>query len=514
MTTITFQDGKPIVRDGKFGIGQSCCCRGECLGPTEWRIVDSGGGVWFTGDIDTVSQPNGMGGFETRWRLRDFPAGCADDYAPEPPWSTPRRLFYAATQATLKLEALGCGQEDWFILHDPTPVTFGQCERISMHCVFPKQSFEDLPESCGCLFDTVGGEIRRTDPNDPSSPCVRCVINEFAPHERGNGLSHLTTDRAVTFTGAVDQEGSNLANWQDANGNSPAAALPNENSDIVIAANLTSWANSSALTVKSITINGCVFAASIKATNLTATDASLEWSSPHYSGPPCVDPPDPAVRNVIDLSGTATLTRSVNSATILAAGGMTFLDHSENTVTGATGDGPEGRLYSPTFNFVNSLNRGYMAGLGGSSANCTFLRTASARSNFTVGNRGTIIGSCSFSTTVSAGQIVDYMIGNYGTITGDCAFNAGTQNLYGTITGDCSFTSAENGGGTITGDCRFDNGRSINSTITGDATFATNSVFVSGDVTGTATLDATSCVVAGGAATAGTFVPDPPPECP
>ena len=31
MTLITFQDGKPVLRDGKVGVESSCCCNGDCL---------------------------------------------------------------------------------------------------------------------------------------------------------------------------------------------------------------------------------------------------------------------------------------------------------------------------------------------------------------------------------------------------------------------------------------------------------------------------------------------------
>ena len=31
MTLITFQDGKPVLRDGKVGVEQGCCCNGDCL---------------------------------------------------------------------------------------------------------------------------------------------------------------------------------------------------------------------------------------------------------------------------------------------------------------------------------------------------------------------------------------------------------------------------------------------------------------------------------------------------
>lgn len=56
MTKITFKDGKPVIRDGKIGSGQGCCCAEEaCCGqlnlndllygdePYSWPNVDPGG---------------------------------------------------------------------------------------------------------------------------------------------------------------------------------------------------------------------------------------------------------------------------------------------------------------------------------------------------------------------------------------------------------------------------------------------------------------------------------------
>ena len=38
MTLITFQDGKPVLRDGKVGVGEACCCGGchRCIRDGEW----------------------------------------------------------------------------------------------------------------------------------------------------------------------------------------------------------------------------------------------------------------------------------------------------------------------------------------------------------------------------------------------------------------------------------------------------------------------------------------------
>jgi hypothetical protein len=79
-----------------------------------------------------------------------------------------------------------------------------------------------------------------------------------------------------------------------------------------------------------------------------------------------------------------------------------------------------------------------------------------------------------------------------------------------TVTGMATFSEGGQNDGTITGNATF-NDLGVNAgTITGNATF-NNSSFNAGTVIGNATFTGSACNLEGG--TAGTFVPDPPPEC-
>ena len=55
MTPITFQDGKPVMRDGKVGTEQECCCGGcdpNCLTlSSEAHLWTSGGACQSSGDL-------------------------------------------------------------------------------------------------------------------------------------------------------------------------------------------------------------------------------------------------------------------------------------------------------------------------------------------------------------------------------------------------------------------------------------------------------------------------------
>ena len=60
---------------------------------------------------------------------------------------------------------------------------------------------------------------------------------------------------AYVFTGAVDGEWTNLNNWEDANGNSPASALPDSSSTVIITGLVDTIPDSITAEVDTLTIN-------------------------------------------------------------------------------------------------------------------------------------------------------------------------------------------------------------------------------------------------------------------
>ncbi len=85
MTLITFQDGKPVLRDGKVGTEQACCCsKCEC-GPINCTVTFSVDGVEYTWNVTGPGNetfyvlPDGYLCFETvegSGRLTEI-QGCA-----------------------------------------------------------------------------------------------------------------------------------------------------------------------------------------------------------------------------------------------------------------------------------------------------------------------------------------------------------------------------------------------------------------------------------------------------
>jgi len=299
-------------------------------------------------------------------------------------------------------------------------------------------------------------------------------------------LGYLGHGEAGRFTGAVDNEGSNLWNWEDANGDSPAGSWPS--GDITIAGELRSWRGPTvsgsaanyhpdlaSLSFPSVTLEpGAVLAISLTTETLTADDAKIEELMLDGGGGPkaCANGGQYEVRIVV--TGAATF---INGAENLAKGEdgtaewLVFPD----ATAGVTGD----CVFES-----GSKNTGTIRG------NCTFSDDAS--------NDGKVAGDCTFADTAE----------NSGSIWGNCTFSGDAVNN-GTITGDATFSGNATNAGTVTGNCTFSGSATNTGTVDGDATFS-GTASMAGDVTGTATFTGSSCYTSG---TAGAFVPDPPPAC-
>jgi len=454
--------------------------------PTEWRLVGTGGLVWFAGDVIANPLYTGAGeqlctdpcnpGFpgppaQPRWLLEHFPfAGSGYNDCPYAPAGWPR------TEGDwLYLEVLGCDGVNWNRVHDwcechpgfETEVYFIISDATDP-CVLSQSFWSYLgatlgngtsdgniyqsPPGCACLRDPANGEpITRT--SGASTCCPQC--NQYLGATGcSTGLEYLFHGEAVRFTGAVDNEGSNLWNWEDANGDSPAGSWPS--GDITIAGELRSWRGPTvsgsaanyhpdlaSLSFPSVTLEpGAVLAISLTTETLTADDAKIEELMLDGGGGPkaCANGGQYEVR-------------------IVVTGAATFINGAENLAKGE--DGTAEWLVFPDAT----------AGITG---DCVFESGSK--------NTGTIRGNCTFSDDAS----------NDGKVEGDCTFT-GTAANTGSIWGTCTFS-----------------GYSVNTgTVEGDATF-TGNARNEGTVTGTATFTDDACNDGG---TAGTFVPDPPPAC-
>ena len=343
--------------------------------PTEWRIV-SDGVVWFAGDI-VLNPAYTVGSL------------CSDPW--DPVWETPRLVMVNYPMSTsgsssagclarwpsgwpapfgsarsFDVEVLGCDGANWQTVHrQGTDGDNELCVNNGLDNLWPDgldcSSWNTLwsyaglqiddtspvksPPGCSCMVDPATGQ-RVTLPSATSTDCCR-QCNAALTSTCGSGLEYLGHGMGVRFTGAVDEEGTNLWNWEDADGNSPAGWLPTEdgwngtsktNSDIVIAGAMRGWLPGVAYsppTFSSVTLEpGAVLAISLTTETLVVDDAAVEDWSGVWGNMLCSD------GFAINVTGTATFkngaANNANYSPLQIVGDCVFEDNSSNdgTITG------------------------------------------------------------------------------------------------------------------------------------------------------------------------------------
>lgn len=410
--------------------------------PTEWRLVGTDDLVWFAGDVIANPLYTGEGEFfctdpcnpgspgppaQPRWLLEHFPfAGSGYNDCPYAPAGWP-----ITTGDWLYLEVLGCEGATWnrvklscgcyssldngifFVFSDATdPCVLSEefwTPIVGLGNGTSGGTIYQSPPGCACLRDPATG-ARITTTSGFSTCCPQC--NQYLGATGcSTGLEYLFHGEAVRFTGAVDNEGSNLWNWEDANGDSPAGSWPT--GDITIAGELRSWRGPTvsgsaanyhpdlaSLSFPSVTLEpGAVLAISLTTETLTVDAATIEELMLDGGGGPkaCANGGQYAVG--ITVTGTAT-----------------FKNGAENHAVGELTN-----PYTP------------YAGITGT---CVF---ESGSKNF-----GTIAGNCDFSDNAS----------NEGEITGNCTFS-GSATHTGTVDGDATFSGTASMAGDVTGTATF-----------------------------------------------------------
>jgi hypothetical protein len=353
--------------------------------PTEWRIV-SDGVVWFAGDI--ILNPAYTGGnlcsdpwadtwwgtqFETpRLIMVNYPAsaaayGSACSFRWPSGWPEP-----LGPARSFGVQVLGCDGANWqtVYLRGSTgfdalcvddflgaswPSGLTPCSVDSLE--FGNLRIDDTrpvtsPPGCSCMVDPATGQ-RVTVPGSGNQDCCR-QCNAMLTSTCGSGLEYLGHGMGVRFTGAVDEEGTNLWNWEDADGNSPAGFLPGEygwantgwtgsgtpdaTPDIVIAGAMRGWRPGVGYgppTFRSVTLEpGAVLAVALTTETLVVDDAAVEDWSGVWASTLCSRPLP------ITVTGTATFkngaANSANYSPLQIVGNCVFEDDSSNdgTITG------------------------------------------------------------------------------------------------------------------------------------------------------------------------------------
>lgn len=273
MSPLFKHNGKLLVVDGKLAINQNCCCNNcycfektftaygsdglpyecvanlcapsppeeeegwtqvggpyncnfcedcgeaDCLGYTEWQIIDTSEYLYAKGPISYSAGllPYAPPATPTLGVLIDLP----NPFIP---------LFYgSAGDKNFILQAY-CGGVTWHNL-ETWNGSISVCDGFEAR--YPSQY---LPGSWGPQGDCArpinnNGDYVCDVDGTSSSDCPLLV-----PGDPGDGQEWRDPDhtQGVEFISTVNGDWTNLNNWQDANGNSPARSLPDANSVVII----------------------------------------------------------------------------------------------------------------------------------------------------------------------------------------------------------------------------------------------------------------------------------------
>lgn len=395
--------------------------------PTEWRLIsDYNGDVWFSGDV--IPNPlytaegesfcydpcnpffPGLSPLQPRWLLEHFP--FVDSQCDRSPAGWPRTVG-----DWLYLEVLGCDGVNWervklscgcyssldngvfFTFSDATDIctfNFFFWSNLGAPTLGDRNTGESKiyqsPPGCACLRDPATGE-KITNTSGASICCPQC--NQYLGATGcSTGLEYLGHGEAVRFTGAVDNEGSNLWNWEDSQGRSPAGFWPG--GAITIAGELLSWRegggssprNYGNLSYPSVTLEpGSKLAISLTTAMLTVDDAVIE-TYPYVAG--------------VSSPGASCANGGQPTVQITVTGTATFINGAVNNAEKIIGN----------CDFTDSENNGTIMG------NCTFSGSAT--------HNGTVDGDATFSGTASmAGDVT-----GTATFTGSSCYTSGTAGTF------------------------------------------------------------------------------------
>jgi hypothetical protein len=383
-------------------ISQGCEDCGDilCDPYIEWRIIDTSNYLYAQGPV--VSQA-------TTQILVDLPEPFIPLFYDAPPGP---RSFILQAKCSKDLD-------NWHVLQEWDGL-IELCSTINSR--YPSQSLPgpwNLQKPCDKL---------RVDGIPLCDQHIVCV-DLSPPPAPGDGQEWRDPNHetAVTFTGAEDGEWTNLANWEDANGRSPARYLPGAGSSVIIEADVTSVPTNYNISVTSLTINNNINF-SIGGNNGGGTQVTCDILICKGT----IDRPSPVCPEMygkIAYNQSATFTGGTLDGELVQNGGSDAEFNADSLIT----------------------TDGIMTG------NAIFDDSD---------NEGLITGNAEFDNN-SRNQ-------NGGVVEGDAVFRNGSYNTQATVEGDAEFyDDSANSNATVEGDAEF-NDTSTNDSyanVNGDATF-------------------------------------------
>lgn len=476
-----------------LGASPDCCCcePGVCIVPSLWRIVDGDERVYAAG-------------------------GSSDGLLNQLPQPFTPIYYWNSGLIGLRLQVFGCsGGGGWDTIEEFS-VTVTLCDATNAR--YPEHAWT-LPGVNPCWAPPADCACQDQQ-NDPCDPCPPLCAGAAGT---GQEWRNPMPGEAKRFAGTVDGEWTNLNNWEDADGLTPAMSLPTFSSEVTIAAGVTSKPNDFAISVGKLTITAD------GAMHVPASTAYLECAGLVGRGSICPDTyGDISVSVSAEFTGSGSIEGRVSGNAIfyddsmVASNGVlngygSFFESSHN----------DGTVQSGAYFTDGAYNSGTVEGdavfTGG--ANNTATGVVEGNGEFDgpfAMNNGEVQGDATFNTMT----LITELVGNSssGTVLGSATFS-GTSVNSGSVSGDGTFSSQSQNRSSVGGDGFFSDDALNMGTVAGDGTFsgtsynqgsvAGNAAFSGssvneGSVGGTATFTGSACNNGG---TAASFDPDPPPEC-
>lgn len=280
MSPLYLQNGKILIQNGALATSENCCCNDNCyrrevatgdpIDPICYQfacqnnIPEGGGWVKISTGCDNCGD-NIVCADYTEWRIRD----TADYlYAKGPVTQTQfgqeltdlpsapfKPLFYDAPAGnrSFKLEALCSANNQWHVLEEwEGTITLCGATNDRYPTTNDRYPSRNLPGPWNLQKPCDKPRIGGIPLCNPPITCLQLIAGSIGDGQAWRDPDHTI---AVTFTGAEDGEWTNLANWQDAAGRSPARYLPDSDSNVFINARLDNVPSDYDVTVNSLTIN-------------------------------------------------------------------------------------------------------------------------------------------------------------------------------------------------------------------------------------------------------------------
>lgn len=457
-------------------------CGGSCINYTEWKITDQDDYIYAKGPIEYgeawVGYPT-YGGV-----LQDFPSSF------EP-------LHYGtAGEKNFSLQ-VKYDTDSWHTMEEWV-ATIELCDNIDARYPIHYITGGLAPQD-PCDFERNNDGIIVCDSNGSFQPCYGL----YGSYPEGNGQAWHDPQPGVAykFTGSSDGEYTNLSNWEDSSGLSPASDLPS-GGDIMIVGSLTSVPSDYTIpSFDNVTVSGCDLSVSLTCNNFNSFSSTIGPSKPAGC-----NTPDDKTRITCD---NATIDDGYLYDWGIIIGNAIF-DHGAEVYGKVEGDAE----------FKNGSRLTNVS--GGIFGNATFRNNSYSSGSSIYGlakyyDTSTNMADCEggaefYNSSKNLGGVVPgSAMTFYDSSENDTDFYSSNANFY---------NSSKNKGNISTTDpyppntvyTVYFNDSSENTTsgiITGNAVF-NNSSKNSGSVSDTATFTDSACNDSG---TASTFVPDPPPSC-